>query len=498
MRQRADGTIAGIELSGDAIRLELGRQLPDGSIEIVHEERDWLRPGQMLQAGAIAAKTVDRMLSTTHRYATLCRRYQAQVRVVATGGIREAGNRDQILRRIEQETGLEPDVISGEEETRLVCLGVLAGRGPRTRSICIDIGEASTEVAAAQGERPTSLWSLPIGTGRLTEMLGAAVVVKPRQLKVMRSLVDRTIADVLPGGLPGFPRVALDSSGIGRELVGFVDGGSTGHATTQQLARAVDQLVRLGPAGRRQRFDPQHADSMVAGAVILEALARRLRLEGISAVEGGLPHGVLVDLVRRGSPADREASLFDAAITLGRHFHFDEAHARQVTRLALALFDQLGPVHKLPREQRVYIEVAALLHEIGNALSDVRHHQHSEYLIRNSDIPGLADRERDLAARIARFHRRSPPERDHPGMDGLSPAEVRTVRRLASLLRAADALDHGNVQAVRRLRVVRRPHEVLILIAGRGGMDLELWDAAHETALFRRVFGTRLVVKVEP
>jgi exopolyphosphatase/guanosine-5'-triphosphate,3'-diphosphate pyrophosphatase len=184
--------------------------------------------------------------------------------------------------------------------------------------------------------------------------------------------------------------------------------------------------------------------------------------------------------------------LADAALALGRRFYFDEPHARQVAKLALALFDQLASLHRLPMAVRPYLEVASLLHDIGNSVSYQKHHRHSEYLIRNADIPGLADRERDLVARIARYHRRSPPDLHHPGMQGLSSGEARTVRKLATILRVADALDRSHAQPVGYPRVKERGRELLVRLDARAAVDLELWDVAREANLFRQVFARRL------
>jgi len=78
-------------------------------------------------------------------------------------------------------------------------------------------------------------------------------------------------------------------------------------------------------------------------------------------------------------------------LTLGRQLHFDEGHARQVARLALTLFDELATLHQLPAAARPYLEVAALLHDIGHAVNYQKHHKHTQYLIMNSDLPGLTE-----------------------------------------------------------------------------------------------------------
>ena len=211
-------------------------------------------------------------------------------------------------------------------------------------------------------------------------------------------------------------------------------------------------------------------------------------------MDRGLRHGVLVDLVRRRFRNAEDSSLLDAARALGRRFFFDEAHALQVTRLSLAMFDQLAGLHRLPMAVRPYLEVASVLHDIGHAVSYQKHHRHTEYLIRNGDIPGLTDHERDLTARIARYHRRSAPDLHHPGMQGLPSGEARFVRKLATILRVADALDRSHAQPISSLRARVKDGRAVVRLGTNGPADLELWDIAHECPLFRRVFGARLTV----
>jgi exopolyphosphatase/guanosine-5'-triphosphate,3'-diphosphate pyrophosphatase len=491
-----DGVLAAIDVGTNAVRLEMARPLADGSLETLHQERDPVRPGEgLFTTGSIPRPVADRVLSTLRRYGALCRRHGAEVRAVATSAVREAHNGADIVRRVRDEAGLDLEVISGKEEARLICQGVLWGKRPNERSLCLDVGGGSTELATAAGDKATNLWSVALGAVRLTELFEAGDAVSGKQLKLLRGYAREAIQEAVPSRIPGAPRVALGSSGSARAVVGFAAAAGTGHASARQLTRAVDALVEMGPTRRRQRFDPRRADIVVAGAVILETVAHHLELEAITAVERGLRHGVLFDLMQRRLNGTTDESLAEAAVALGRRFYFDERHGRQVARVALALFDALPRLHELPANARPLLEVAALLHDVGNAVSYQRHHRHTQYLIQNADIPGLADRERALVARIARYHRRSPPDLKHAGMEGLTSGEARTVRKLATLLRLADSLDRSHQQPVRQVTVQRGGTDHLVLRLGhRAPIDLELWDVAHELPLFRRVFGKRLVV----
>ncbi|HLL53974.1 MAG TPA: Ppx/GppA family phosphatase, partial [Myxococcaceae bacterium] len=126
-----------------------------------------------------------------------------------------------------------------------------------------------------------------------------------------------------------------------------------------------------------------------------------------------------------------------------------------------------------------------------------RHHKHTYYLIRHADIAGLTDTERELVARVARYHRRSGPHAGHKAMEGLSHDEVRMVRKLATLLRVADSLDLSHHQPVRAVKAVTREDRVDLELRARGAVDLELWDLEHERPLFRQVFGKRLEISVK-
>ena len=495
MKRNGDRVLAAIDVGTNAIRLEIARPLPDGTLETLHQERDPVRPGEgVFTTGAMPRPVADRVLVTLSRYGALCRRHKAKVRAVATSAVREARNREEIVRRARKEAGINLEVVSGREEARLICLGVLSGRPPRARSLLLDIGGGSTEVSLAEGDRPTRLFSVNLGAVRLTEIFGSSGRVSEERLEVMRSFAAEAFRDALPGKLPRL-RTAIGSSGTINAVVAAHGDGR--RLTLRKLERAMESIADMTLAERRRRFEPRRAEIIVAGAVVLEAAMRHLDLDAVVSVDTGLRNGILLDLQSK-SPAaaaavDEERTA--EVVALGRRFGFDEPHATQSARLALALFDQLATLHRLPASARGLLEAAALLHDVGHAVSASRHHKHTFYLVSNADVPGFSERERLLVALVARYHRRSAPERGRPDLDDLSGGELSLVRRLVALLRVADALDRSHHQPVRDLRAGVRDGAVRVLASARGSIDLELWDVAREAGLFRSVFGKRLDVE---
>jgi len=86
---------------------------------------------------------------------------------------------------------------------------------------------------------------------------------------------------------------------------------------------------------------------------------------------------------------DPPDELLASALQLGRKYHFDEPHAERVARFASELFDRTRRLHRLEDGDRLLLEVAAWLHDIGQYVSYASHHKHSYYLIRSSHLVGL-------------------------------------------------------------------------------------------------------------
>lgn len=492
------GPLAAIDIGTNAVRLKVGTFGDEGSLRALRQERDAIRPGAgVFETGVMSEEARERLLLTLMRYRQICDELGARVRAVATSAMREASNREDVIRQIHERTGFELEVISGKEEARLIALGALWGKTGRQKNVLIDIGGGSTEVALCEGDHPSRLWSLSIGAVRLSELFTVRGRVDEDHLALMRKYAWRACEDAFPDAIGPLPPIALGTSGSIRALVPFAAPRGQGEASYRQVHEAVRRLCALDFAERVQRFEPRRAEVIVSAAVVLESVMRRLKLERVRAVETGLRDGILVDLHRRETLKEGSASVEEGALEFGRRLGIDERHAQQVSHFASSLFDDLQSLHKLPSDWRTVLRVSALLHDVGYAVNRQKHHRHSAYLIENADLPGLSDRGRIVAARLARFHRRRPPRKGHPGLEGLSADEEHAVQHLAPLLRLADAFDRGHHRTVQQVRAQPSARTVTVRVSASRGAALEVWDAEREAPLFESVFGRRLRLLLE-
>jgi exopolyphosphatase/pppGpp-phosphohydrolase len=175
-------------------------------------------------------------------------------------------------------------------------------------------------------------------------------------------------------------------------------------------------------------------------------------------------------------------------------------HTTHVARLALRLFDDLAPLHELGPDERVLLEGAALLHDIGWPVSDggAAHHKHSARLIREQSWKNLGVPEVECLAQIARYHRKSLPTRHHPEFAALQPRQRQVVRTLAALLRVADALDRSHLQQVRDVIASVVDHNIHLKLASAVTPAREISGVEKKGDLAREVFGKEFTFEVVP
>ncbi|MGB0716822.1 MAG: HD domain-containing protein, partial [Phycisphaerae bacterium] len=140
---------------------------------------------------------------------------------------------------------------------------------------------------------------------------------------------------------------------------------------------------------------------------------------------------------------------------------------------------------------------AALLHDIGYMISQKGHHKHSHYLIKNGELRGFTERETDIIALIARFHRKERPKRSHALLKGLPGEDRKIICKLVAILRVANALDRTHFSVVQDVSCELTPQMVKILVHARADSELEIWTSKRHANLFEREFDRSLIVEAK-
>jgi exopolyphosphatase/guanosine-5'-triphosphate,3'-diphosphate pyrophosphatase len=501
--------IAAIDIGTNSVHMIVVRVRPDLSFEVIDREKAMVRLGAGgLDGKALTSEAMSAALQALSKFKRLAESHSVdKILAAATSATREARNGGEFLARIEAETGIRPRVITGAEEARLIHLAAVYGVDVGSaRAVVIDIGGGSTEITLGTATSTQATKSFKIGVIRLTERFVKSDPLSGRDeqklTKHVLSEIDRHCEQITAAG---FDRV-IGTSGtilsLGTVATAISSGGSVPgelrnlRVPAKQIRRLRKEVVALSLAQRLTipGLDPRRADLIVAGAVLLDAILRRIGAEDITLCDLALREGLVLDYIRRNSKhIEHVDSIPDvrrrSALELGERCNFYAEHAHQVVRLALAIFDQTRAIHGLTDREREWLEFAALLHDIGSLISYERHHRHSYYLIRNGDLRGFDPDEIEVIALMARYHRRGTPKRSHEEYARLPAPLRKTVRTLASILRVAESLDRSHTQTISGLDFRDRGEDALLQVHTTGDAELEVWATNRHLQPFERLLG---------
>ena len=173
-------------------------------------------------------------------------------------------------------------------------------------------------------------------------------------------------------------------------------------------------------------------------------------------------------------------------------------HVQHVTKLALQFFDGLASLHGLGPRERLLLEAAGHLHDIGHQADPAGgHHRESARMIRSHDWKNFSPSEVEVIAQVARYHRKGMPEMDHEEFRALPMGDRRVVQFLAALLRLADALDRSHVQIVDRVAIELPNNKIMIHLDVSGPILREVNSAHTKGDLAMAIFQRDLVFMVD-
>ena len=504
-----------IDIGTNSIRTAVVRLNPNYSYSILSRQKQVVRLGEseFLEHMLIPA-AIERCVVVCKRFVEMGRAYGAEEFVaVATSATREAKNQGELLERLRKEVGIEVRVISGKEEARLIYLGVSTTFHLQDRfGVFIDIGGGSTEISVGNQSDYVYLDSLKLGAIRLSELfisekeIGPISPEKYAQMKrSVRGEIVRTVQKVKRYRID----LAVGTSGtiinLG-EVASRNLNGTQGKDNVLTLPRLKKTIVLLCSLGLKERrvlpgINPERADIIIGGAAILETLMEEIGIQELAVSDRGLLDGMLVDYLSQieGFPSHQKMSVRERSVLqLGRSCNLDELHAETISRLSLEMFDTAKEegMHGFGAKERELLRYSAYLHDIGDFISFTNHHQHSYYIVRNAELLGFDQREIEIMASLAKFHRKKSLGKKSSELEGLDPSAQRIVVSLSSLLRIAEALDRSHCALIDHARFINANEDEAVLeVAARGDCQLELWGAESQEKGFRKAFDRELRIR---
>lgn len=501
---------AAIDIGSNAMRLAIGSFDRKGHLTIHATRRAPVRlGGDVFRAGSLAAATMEQGVAAFLEFEALLRMYNVTVcRAVATSALRDASNAAIFIDRVRRATGISIEVITGDEEARLI-YGAVSSLVPLQTgtSLLLDIGGGSVELTLIHRGALIFSDSVNLGTVRLLEMVRGKKNDQALLAKLLRQYAEKIKARIArTKKVRAITRLIgtggnIDTLGDLRKSVLKKKGTRSLHRI--ELLRLMKTLQGMSIKERVEKLKlrPDRADVIIPAMALVAGVMSESKVNTILIPRTGLRDGVLFDLFEQFTSEEDSTSLQrnlgqvrSYAIEIGRRYGFDERHAVHAVKLALQIFDQTRPLHRLGGEERALLEVATVLHDIGHFINSSEHNKHSEYVIRSSHFVGLSEGERELVALIARYHRGPMPSNREDDFARLSKAHKHVVKVLSSIIRMIEELDREHLRRVSKIVIRKRGKSLQIKLPTRSRLLVERMGAESRKEALEDSLGVSITV----
>jgi exopolyphosphatase/guanosine-5'-triphosphate,3'-diphosphate pyrophosphatase len=502
--------VAVIEIGSTAIRLLIAEIFPNGLWQSMDRASKPVALGRdVFTTGQVSRESFLECISLLRNFREFLRGWGiagSDIHVIATSALRAARNRDLFVDRVRQETGLMLTIVEGIEENRLMYLAVrfaIKNDLPlfwRVNSMVLEIGGGSSEIMLLKRGRMVAAHSLKLGT----ILIGQASRTGSFRLderyinESIRNTTDFLSSELDLAHVRAFIVVGFDAS-VAAAQVGTNLNENCWIVTREAFTEFVKKVQDYTPEECMEKLQMPYweAETFIPGILVNKLLLDRTGAIQVVVPRVSIREGLLIDLAQGVDTYQQEdffSQIFASAVNLGRKYHIDEPHCRHVASLCMTIFDAMLQEHGMNRRERMLLEAAAMLHEIGMYIRASGHNLHGQYIIANSEIFGLKQEEQAIIGNVIRYHRGNAPSPTDIDYIALQREERILVLKMVAILRVADSLDHGHSQHIKIKVVEKKSESVVIHTEGVVDLSLDLMGHEEKCALFQDVFGYKIVV----
>ncbi|TMK64581.1 MAG: Ppx/GppA family phosphatase [Actinobacteria bacterium] len=502
--------LAVADLGSNSFRLVVYAYEPGRWWQHADEIREAVRISEgMGDDGELGPEPMRRALRTVEVFDAFCRATGiAAVEAVATSAIRDAANRDELLREIAARTSIPVRVLPTHEEARYGYLAI-ANSTTLVDGFGLDIGGGSVQAMKLEGRRLSADASWPLGSVRMSERFLPGDEAGGKALKALRRHVAEAVAAEAEwlggagGRIVGIGGTIRNLAAAAERHAGVDHPDAQGYLLARDaLQELISELASL-PASERGRvpgIKPDRGDVILGGAAVLAAIMDEGGFDVLEVTEAGLREGLFFEHFLAGTDPPLLDDVRRASVdNLANRYQSDLSHPRRVADLSLQVFDALAEagLYEPDGSDRELLWAACMLHDIGTVIDYDDHHKHSRYLILNGGLPGFTPREVELIALVARYHRKGTPDIGEMGGLAKKGDDVR-LSVLAGTVRLAEQLERSRDGSVRAVHVHAENGSVTVRPEASGeASTVAIWSARRNAELLESAIHRRLDI-VEP
>lgn len=498
-----------IDIGSSMVRLNLG-QIKGNVVNILEYMETPLSLGhETFVDGRVSFDTVETLCDILKSHHRILRPYGVtEIQMVATSALREARNKHYIIDQIRIKTGLPVRVLEDSEEKEIIFRETIrrlqgAGIMPEAPTLLAYIGTGSIGVSLLHDGLIHYFQNIRIGSLKLNELLGSLQERTVRFHTVLEEYVNAQI-DMLglamgETGIDGFIASGKELELLSRLCGADAEKGMT-RLSQQSLDTLWEQVKHLTPDQISDQYDLELelSEMVLPSLTIYRTLLSYTRSDHILSPNVFLWDAMLNEILFPKRRKEMDAFLHESLLACARHlaqrYGYDEAHAAMVVEYSTVLFDRVRKLHGLKKRERLLLQTAGVLHDIGKYVNLKYHASHSRDLICSFDLIGITGRELRIIANVARYHSQDVPQEAHTEYMELPESDRLLVSKLSAIIRLADALDRSHRQKFTEIRIKMKENRLIITGISAHDTSLEEWTFNFKSDFFLEVYGIRPVL----
>jgi exopolyphosphatase/guanosine-5'-triphosphate,3'-diphosphate pyrophosphatase len=505
---------AAIHLGSEQVSVQIVEYKDIDEFKIIDQASRQVALGEeAFKTGRISFAAVNEICELLKGYRRMFAEYGVRdYRLIATTAVREAENRNYILDQIKVKTGLVVEIVDMPQEIFYKYVSIFKsiqdhGLADHQEGILfVDISSGGLGITIYKAGAIRYQQNIHIGILRIKESFDKA---QRESLYFQQALAEYIYSSIEPvkQELARYSIKYLVLSGTETRLLlsmlGCQPGGKLAFVGLTEFYRLYEKVRVLNLPQIMKTFNLSEPKAeMVLPTIILYK-----QILGLTdVVDIVIPADQFIDGISIMHIAEKtqakwfgliDKQILSLACAIGEKYQYDPCHAAAVESHALCLFDRMARIHGLGKRERLMIQVACILHDIGKFVSLRQHYHYSYQLIKSSDIMGFSEVEKAIIANVARYHSKGTPVSGDPMFAELTTEQRVTVAKLAAIVRLADAIDRTHCQKAAGLDVALKGEEMLITVTAKADMSLEEWTFLDKVGFFESVFGIRAILSRE-
>lgn len=492
-----------IDIGSNSVRLLLAQITDIHSFKIITELKEYVRLGEGFDdAGNLKEEKIDEAINVLKLFKTFCDTFpETKIIATATEAVRKTKNQAYLIDKIKSETNLDIQILSGEKEAYYDYFASVNTLNVKN-GLIMDIGGASTELILVEDRNLKECISLPFGAITLTRNFNLQDSISNSEEKSLKGFLLDSFSQIpwlkdlkvdtiigIGGSIRNLAKISKKKTNYPLDLI---------HNYTLDNAQVLDIYNEVKSKSTEQRkkikgLSKDRADIFVGAVCAVNTLMDMLKIKHLIISRNGLREGVLLSTLYN---EEKIQDILDFSINnIMINNNIDYKHSSHVYKLALSLFNELKPVHRLDDYLINVIRTASMLHDIGSNISYYYHHKHSAYVILNSIIYGLTPRERVMSAFAASYHRSDSMPSDFDKYKTLiDKVDIYSIKVIGLLIRIAENLDKDLSTSITDVKCTIEDDVIIVKTISASHSDFLIKQAQTVSDSFNDLLGKKLYV----